>query len=102
MSQVDKIAFLPLIIWFIFLIIILYWLVYTIFISIYISVFKIRILYFKWLILKSNIRIKKIYKYFLYVYKKYFYKSFFFKKKEKNISEKKKLFYVIKTYGYGE
>lgn len=60
MSQIDKIIYLPLLLWFIVLIVILYFIIFTYFLSIFISISKGRIIYIKSLIGKCNIKMSNI------------------------------------------
>ena len=46
MSQIDKIVYIPLIVWFIILILVLYFIVFSFFLTIFLSIFKVRVLYF--------------------------------------------------------
>ncbi len=46
MSQIDKIVYIPLIFWFIILVLVLYFIVFSFFLTIFLSIFKVRVLYF--------------------------------------------------------
>jgi len=58
MSQIDKIVYIPLIFWFIILMIVLYFIVFSFFLSIFLTIFKVRVLYFNKLndLLNNNYR----------------------------------------------
>jgi len=60
MSQVDKIIYIPLLFWFIILILILYFIIFTIFLSYFISISKGRIIYIQNIINISNIENENI------------------------------------------
>lgn len=60
MSQIDKIIYLPLLLWFIAFIFLLYFIIFTYFLSIFISISKGRIIYIKFLISKCNIKMSNI------------------------------------------
>jgi len=47
MSQIDKIIYLPLLFWFIILILFLYFFVFSYFFSIFLSILKVRIIFYK-------------------------------------------------------
>jgi hypothetical protein len=47
MSQIDKIAYLPLLVWFIILLFILYFFMFSYFLAIFLTLLKVRISYFK-------------------------------------------------------
>lgn len=47
MSQIDKIVYIPLIFWFIILMLILYFIIFSFFLTIFLSIFQVRVLYFK-------------------------------------------------------
>lgn len=47
MSQIDKIVYIPLIFWFIILILVLYFIIFSFFLTIFLSIFKTRVFYFK-------------------------------------------------------
>lgn len=46
MSQIDKIVYIPLIFWFIVLMLILYFIIFSFFLTIFLTIFKVRVLYF--------------------------------------------------------
>lgn len=46
MSQIDKIVYIPLIFWFIILMLALYFIVFSFFLTIFLTIFKVRVLYF--------------------------------------------------------
>lgn len=46
MSQIDKIVYIPLIFWFIILMLVLYFIVFSFFLTIFLTIFKVRVLYF--------------------------------------------------------
>jgi len=47
MSQIDKIIYIPLLFWFIILIIILYFIIFSYFFSIFLTILKVRIIFYK-------------------------------------------------------
>jgi len=47
MSQIDKIIYLPLLFWFIILLIFLYFFIFSYFFSIFLSILKVRIIFYK-------------------------------------------------------
>ena len=61
MSQIDKIIYIPLLFWFIILIIVLYFLIFSYFLTIFLTIFKVRVLYFNSLTKLCNNNIKNIF-----------------------------------------
>lgn len=59
MSQIDKIIYIPILIWFIFLFIFFYFLIFSYFLSIFLTIMKVRTLYYETLIL-YNVYMKNI------------------------------------------
>jgi len=47
MSQIDKIIYLPLLFWFIILLIFLYFFIFSYFFTIFLSILKVRIIFYK-------------------------------------------------------
>lgn len=64
MSQIDKIIYIPLLFWFIILIVILYFIIFSYFFSIFLTILKVRIIFYKEV--KNNCILK--YKHIIYIY----------------------------------
>ncbi len=64
MSQIDKIIYIPLLFWFIILIVILYFIIFSYFFSIFLTILKVRIIFYK--DIKNNCILK--YKQIIYIY----------------------------------
>lgn len=47
MSQIDKIIYIPLLFWFIILILVLYFFIFSYFFSIFLTILKVRIIFYK-------------------------------------------------------
>lgn len=61
MSQIDKIIYIPLLFWFISLILILYFLIFTLFISTILTTMKLRVLYYKDLVKQIKLDNKQLF-----------------------------------------
>lgn len=60
MSQIDKLIYLPLLLWFILFMIVLYFIIFSSFLSMFLSINKGRVIYIKSLINKCNKKMKRI------------------------------------------